>query len=272
MLPWAQVRDLHRAGGPYPIMQEDFSYIHYLASRGMGEYVLRNIKQDKDLVKTTGTLNLLLSAAISTKPEMVRMLLEAGAMPSAAVHAWDSDDEPVHGTVWSFFLLYFLQDVIDPDVIVYETDGDLFDPDRLGFLIVGHLLKFHTPQSVFLVVSDRDQKVMVDGGSQRRTNIESKDEGLKELFYMSLTQFVRLRQPSNAQSIQELLFKAKSRGMWAQTREVIERLSPWTHSDTPATPPYKKFDYDNLPPGKCELHSTYSGGVQLRPGLRVRIW
>ena len=242
----------------------DASYLHWAAWCRLHRYVSQKVSQGPNLLQGSSDLSLLLSASAGGDPDLVLLLLERGASLSKQVDISPTDSSAQAektGTVWMIFLVLFAHSALNQDW--------WYSFERCS-LVIEQFLKFGADVDVFFLVYKHD----VENPSKptEEHNVENSSKPTDdELYFISLQQFVRLSQPPNLESIQNLLLGGVKRQWWSKTTYAISRITPWTSSSASATSKYKAFEFNELGKKRYLLHSVCSKTSQLRDGFGVRI-
>ena len=93
---------------------------------------------------------------------------------------------------------------------------------------------------------------------------ESTEPTDDKLFCIPLEQLIRLSQPPNFESIQNLLPGNAKHQLWSKTTSIISRLIPWMGFSNSPTSKYKAFEFNELGCDKYALHSVCSKDSRLR--------
>ncbi|EXJ81430.1 hypothetical protein A1O3_07722 [Capronia epimyces CBS 606.96] len=227
----------------------DFSYLHCLSFYGHHEYLHAKVQETNALLRSSGCLNLLLSASVRRESETVRVLLEDGANPNEDIDIYersaDADDPGrCRASIWMVFL------------------ADLATTTIRRFAILEILLKYGADRDVFFLLSPRQKHGRNSEALETPSN--------SELVSLSLQQWVDAFGPPNHQAIKTLLLEeSPGSGWWSQLRRAV---SSFGHKSMPVVQKYKVWQPDDMRWEDYEVHSVCSKTAQLHIGFLAQMY
>jgi hypothetical protein len=234
----------------------DVSYLHWALYFDQLQYVSHEIlrhRRDRALANGIDELSLLLTGIMTHKHghKYVQVLLQAGESYNDQVKLFPGRGKTnLHAkeaTVWMIFLVNFGSSAI-------SNKG--FLNFKASSLILEQFLKFGADSEISFVLGPA-------GRSEPTSD---------ELFCLPLQQLLRLKPPSNFDSIQKLLDRKEGSQFWNKATSYMATITPWIGYSKPATSKYKPFEFDELGINRYKLHSVCSKTSQLRSNFSVRLW